>query len=397
MRIKKPKIRKKHHYVKPPLSRFEKTRRFIYLFVIVIGLANIFMPVTAYAAADIFNKDIQDVYVTITENVDEANEILQKAYQFSSVSPYTVINMSTQTATADAIINASRSLALIVAVLLLMVDFFKKTINFEWSSKWENILIFLIKIVVIKQVVQNADVIVGHIYSAFNSLNLVGSAPDFLPAGHRVTYKIGVETNIVEQIVEADHWWQGWLNYWGKVGEQSGALPDFSPTIPYNYTISKDAVMMFYPAARFPDNPNILYTSHEFSNPTELLSFTPTLEILFWQPYFLVMKAIAYIIFVIAIGRVFELAVYTIFAPLPLATFASDTTHDVAKSFLKNYIAVVIQMGVIVSMFVVYVGVTSYVSTNYSGVKMLQLIALISLGLGVVKSGTWAKKICGAA
>lgn len=140
-----------------------------------------------------------------------------------------------------------------------------------------------------------------------------------------------------------------------------------------------------------------MYTSHEFSNPTELLSFTPTLEILFWQPYFLVMKAIAYIIFVIAIGRVFELAVYTIFAPLPLATFASDTTHDVAKSFLKNYIATVIQMGVIVCMFVVYVGVTTYVSTNYTGVKMLQLIALISLGLGVVKSGTWAKKICGAA
>lgn len=394
MRIKKPRIRKKHHYVKPPMSRFEKTRRFIYLFVIVIGLVNIFMPVTAYAAADIFNNDIQDVYVTITENVDEANEILQKAYQFSSVSPYTVINMSTQTATADAIINASRSLALIVAVLLLMVDFFKKTINFEWSSKWENILIFLIKIVVIKQVVQNADVIVGHIYSAFNSLNLVGSAPDFLPAGNRDTYQIAVDTNIVNEIVEADHWWQGWINYWGRVGEQGTIFT----TRTFRYEISRDAVRMFYPAAQFPPNPNnVVYANHEFSNPTELLSFTPTLEILFWQPYFLVMKAIAYIIFVIAIGRVFELAVYTIFAPLPLATFASDTTHDVAKSFLKNYIAVVIQMGVIVSMFVVYVGVTSYVSTNYSGVKMLQLIALISLGLGVVKSGTWAKKICGAA
>ena len=112
------------------------------------------------------------------------------------------------------------------------------------------------------------------------------------------------------------------------------------------------------------------------------------------------MKAIAYIIFVISIGRIFELAVYTIFAPLPIATFASDTTHDIAKGFLKNYVATVIQIAVIVCMFVVYVGVTSYIASGANGLnnmKMMQFIALISLGLGVIKSGTWAKKITGAA
>ena len=119
---------------------------------------------------------------------------------------------------------------------------------------------------------------------------------------------------------------------------------------------------MFYPNAAFPSGTVYNFEDHPFGNPTAVLSFTPTLEILFWQPYFLVMKAIAYIIFVIAIGRIFELAVYTIFAPLPIATFASDTTHDVGKSFLKNYIATVMQIAVIVCMFVVYVGVFSVIA-----------------------------------
>ena len=48
------------------------------MFVIVAGLMNIFFPTVAYAGTDIFNNDIQDVYVEITENVDEANDVLQK-------------------------------------------------------------------------------------------------------------------------------------------------------------------------------------------------------------------------------------------------------------------------------------------------------------------------------
>ena len=109
------------------------------------------------------------------------------------------------------------------------------------------------------------------------------------------------------------------------------------------------------------------------------------------------MKALAYFIFVIVAGRVFELAVYTLFAPLPLATFASEGSHDIAKGFIKNYVATVIQIAVIVAMFIVYVALNQYVVELFSSTKMIQLVVLITLGLGVFKSGTWAKKICGAA
>ena len=122
------------------LSPKEKLRRFhrhIFLFVIVAGLMNIFFPFVAHA--DIFNNDVQDVYATITENVDETNEILKSAFKFTQVSPYTVVNSVGGSAGAigGAIRTATQNLALIVAVLLLRVEFFRKTTNFEWSSKWE--------------------------------------------------------------------------------------------------------------------------------------------------------------------------------------------------------------------------------------------------------------------
>ena len=81
------------------LSPKEKLRRFhrhIFIFIIVAGVMNIFFPLVAHA--DIFNNDVQDVYATITENVDETNEILKSAFTFTQVSPYTIVNSVSGTA-----------------------------------------------------------------------------------------------------------------------------------------------------------------------------------------------------------------------------------------------------------------------------------------------------------
>ena len=354
----------------------------IYLFFIMFGIMNIFSPLVAHA--DIFGFEIQDIYATITENVKETNEILWRAFAFSQISPYDVVNTIDGTSSGTitiAIRNASKTMALVVATLLLMVDFFRKTINFEWSSKWENILIFLIKIIVIKQVVQNADVIVGYLYSGFQSINDVATRTsiDFLPYGTAETYTWVDEEGIVTKFIK-----KGWWDFFYDIG-----AGQYRTT--YTYLISQDAVKIFYPDATFGSTD---LNADPLSNPTTAL-LMPTLEVVLLQPYFLVIKAIAYIIFVIVIGRVFELSIYTIFAPLPLATFASETTHDVARNFIKNYIATVLQIAVIVVMFLVYAALTKYISDLYPGVKMMQVIILIALVLGVVKSGAWSKKICG--
>ncbi|MDE5771342.1 MAG: hypothetical protein K2I06_06900 [Ruminococcus sp.] len=355
-------------------------KKFKVCFIAVIVCFCMLFPITAFASLG--DYEIQDLYQSITDNIRETNKLLKKAFEFSQVSPYDVVNGisgTTQGNIAVSIINASKTMSLTVATLLLMVDFFKKSINFEWSSKWENVLIFLIKIIVIKQIVQNADVIIGYIYSGFQYINnvAVNTSENFLPCDNKIIYNISVPYR-GDTLFDwcASHLWH--------------------VDIPYTYNISQDAVKIFYPDALFPTSGSYMIDDYIFSIPVDRPSFTPIIESIFLQPYFIIMKAIAIVVFVIVIGRVFELSVYTIFAPLPLATFASDTTHDVAKSFIKNYIATVLQISVIVVMFIVYVAINNYFTANgFINVKLIQLVELIALGLGVIKSGAWSKKICG--
>lgn len=334
------------------------------------------------ALASLGDYEIQDLYQSITDNISETNKLLRKAFKFAQASPYDVVNGISGTEQGNiavAIRNASKTMALVIATLLLMVDFFRKSVTFEWSSKWENVLIFLIKIIVIKQVVQNADVIVSHIYAGFQYINNVATntSSEFLPCDNKIVYNISVP-------------------YRGDTLFDWCASHIWHVDIPYTYNISQDAVKIFYPDAIFPTGGSYMLDDYFFPIPVDRPSFTPLIENILLQPNFIIMKAIAIVIFVIVIGRVFELSIYTIFAPLPLATFASDTTHDVAKNFLKNYIATVLQIAVIVAMFVVHVAINNYFGANdFANTKLIQLVELIALGLGVIKSGAWSKKVCG--
>ena len=163
----------------PYYKKLMKYRRIAYTVIIVFGLLNIFCPFVAHA--DLFGYYIPDVYDEITQSVEDTNNILNVAFQFAKTSPYDVVNTLSATtssgALAVAIINASKTTALVVATLLLMVDFVRKSVNFEWSSKWENVLLFLIKILIIKQVIQNADTIVSYVYALFDYINHLALNP----------------------------------------------------------------------------------------------------------------------------------------------------------------------------------------------------------------------------
>lgn len=364
-------------------KRFMTIRKRIYLFIILFGVISIYFPLIAHA--DVFGYEIQDIYAEITENVRETNGILGKAFKFAQTSPYDIVNSlvgTTQGTIAIAIRNATKTMALVVATILIMVEFVRKSINFEWASKWENILIFLIKIIIIKQIVQNADIIVSYIYAAFNSINKAATSTslEFLPCDNIKSYYSQVPQSVVQMMKK------GWWDFWVDIG--AGDVYN-----EYYYDISLSSVKMFYPNAVLPADTNL--NNYPLANPTKAVNFMPTWEMVKLQPFFLTMKAIAYIVFVITIGRVFELALYTIFAPLPLSTFASDTTHEVAKNFIKNYIATVLQIAVIVTMFLIYTAVNKYVVAMFPNTKLLQFVVLISLGLSVVKSGAWSRKVCG--
>lgn len=357
-------------------------RKRIYIFFIVAGIMYIFMPYVVHA--DLFGYDLQDVYQDISTEVHETNEILEKTYQVSKISPFTIFE-SLPYGVGTKINTATKTVGLAVATLLLMVDFFKKTVNFEWSSRWENVLLFLIKIIAVKQIIQNADVISAHVYALFNYINtqVVGTKPEFLPEGTAVEVKV-VNAKELLGMISTPFW---------SIKKALGFVPDD----PISYLIYPDAVKMFYPNV---DISPVQITFGEYNTlakPKDV--YQATVEKIFLTPYFLFMKAIAYFIFVIVIGRTFELCVYTIFAPLPLCTFASDTTQDVAKNFLKNYIAVVLQMAVIAAMFSAYSVMMTYLTGAdglFKNIKMVQILILAALALGVGKSGEWSRRICGA-
>ena len=366
----------------------------IYMFVLVAGIINILMPCVVHA--DVFGVEIQDVYVDITDNVRETNELLEKAYTVSMISPYDIFKkLSSSSSMASNIHTASQTVALVVATLLLMVDFFRKSVTFEWSSRWENILLFLIKIIAVKQVVQNTDVIVSSVYALFNYINdqAIGGSADtveFLPYGKTIDYEFYSIKEFLESA--ATPWWN-----FLKIGNTETIAGH------HHYIIAEDAVKMFYPDAVLPNavSNEVKWGTINFPNPTGKVVFGATIEKIFMYPYFLFMKIISYFIFVVVIGRTFELCVYTLLAPLPLATFASEVTHDTAKNFLRNYIAVILQMTTIAAMFAVYVVMTEYFVTNAGGIlkgtKMVELLILTSLALGVQKSGEWSRRLCGAA
>lgn len=356
-------------------------RKKIYLFFFVAGLIYFLMPHTVNA--DTLGYSVQDVYQEITDEVSETNNILQKAFKASTVSPFTIFNGSKM---GSNIYTASKSVALVVGTLLLMMDFFKKTITFEWSSRWENILLFLIKVIAVKQIIQNADVIVTHVYALFDYVNksAVGTEPEFLPCGNYQEIVVKDASDIISSISMP-------YSIFRKI--RNLVIPGAKSELKYN--ISADAVHIFYPSA------NVSEHSFKFG---ELLLETPknifnsTLERILLVPYFFLMKLLAYAVFVVVIGRMFELCVYTLLAPLPLCTYAAEGTQDIAKNFLKNYIACILQMTVIAAMFTVYAALMSskYFMDSFGKVKLIHLLLLATLSLGVMRSGEWARRLCGA-
>lgn len=115
----------------------------------------------------------------------------------------------------------------------------------------------------------------------------------------------------------------------------------------------------------------------------------------------LIMKIVMIIANVIVIARLFELTVYTIVAPVPLSTFACEGLADVGKSFLKSYAAVTLQSIVLAIMFIAYSAVNNALIAGNLGNNIaiggiLGLITTLTLGIGVMSSGAWAKRIVGS-
>lgn len=110
------------------------------------------------------------------------------------------------------------------------------------------------------------------------------------------------------------------------------------------------------------------------------------------MPTFLILVAACWVIHLILIGRLFEIIVYTVISPIPLATFAAEGWTDTAKAFIKSYAAVCLQGLVVVVMFYAF---SQMVDLFGGSSRMGITITALSLALGVAKSGQWARQAVG--
>ena len=111
------------------------------------------------------------------------------------------------------------------------------------------------------------------------------------------------------------------------------------------------------------------------------------------MPTYLILMGACWVITLVLIGRLFEIVVYTVIFPIPLATFAGEGWHDSAKAFIKSYAAVCLQGVVIIVMFYAF----SQIAELLGGTSTLGItVTALSLALGVAKSGQWARQAVGA-
>ncbi len=240
------------------------------------------------------------------------------------------------------IIDAIKATALTLCVMFFLIDFFTKTLHLQWVT-WENVFLLFIKLIFARILIDKAPEICEMIYSGFSSL--VTTALD------------SIGTDSVRILP-------------GGPIEQYMAL---------GLTNDEATKVVNHPAITF-------------------LDFSPMMIQLKAAVFSLLYFIILAVCFVIVVGRLFELVVYTIIAPIPLSTFASDNLHEIGKGFLKSYVAVVIQALVLVIMVITYKALLTHFNSifNEEFAQIVGWVNILALALGVMQSGNWAKRICGA-
>lgn len=68
----------------------------------------------------------------------------------------------------------------------------------------------------------------------------------------------------------------------------------------------------------------------------------------------LLITVLAFVMIMTVYGRFFKLYIYTAIAPIPLSTFAGESTQGVGKSFLKSFVGVCLEGAIIVIACVIF-------------------------------------------
>lgn len=109
-----------------------------------------------------------------------------------------------------------------------------------------------------------------------------------------------------------------------------------------------------------------------------------------------VRKFMTLVITVIVYGRIMEIVLYWIFAPIPLATITNSDFGDVGKNFIKMFIATLLQGAFMMLCVAIYsILVKQHVfESSVNGLWVLMAYSAV-LTVALVKSGSMSKRLLG--
>lgn len=345
------------------------------------------------------------VYQTIWNIVHSVNEMFRWILELlTNNAIFTDFNESV---TGNTIIGTIKGVALTLCVLFFLIDFFQKSLHLQWVT-WENILMFFMKLLLAKIIINNTDVIMATIQNGFASMIPQETISDGLlheSVGNgsksakelREEAEAAVEQDYADGLYDDE--FQAIQDKYGNTGEFIAALAEF-----YEARVQEkisggiggaDMIGFFVPPGS--DEYNKICS---LSKRSDWFDFAPLLCNLKIMIQGLIIQVVVILACIIVLARFFELVVYTALAPIPLATLSCDGLQEVGKSFLKSFAAVCIQAVVIVVMFIVFkafldpdINPISLPSAVQSWGAMLYTFIF---GAGIMQSGNWAKKLCGA-
>lgn len=345
------------------------------------------------------------VYQTIWNIVHSVNEMFRWILELlTNNAIFTSFNSSVE---VNVIVGTIKATALTLCVLFFLIDFFQKSLHLQWVT-WENILMFFMKLFLAKIILNNTGVIMNTIQNGLAAMIPQetisdGLLPETLGNGTKSAKEIRKEAEDAVNQEAADGLYdedfQAIKDELGDSGKYISALAEFLETKIQEKISGSNAnggmIGFFVPPGS--DEYNKICSLSKRRN---WFDFEPLLCNLKIMIQGLIIQIVVLLACIIVLARVFELVVYTSLAPIPLATLSCDGLQEVGKGFLKSFVAVCIQAIVIVVMFLVFKALidpnTNPISLPTAVQSWGAMLYAFIFGAGVMQSGNWAKKICGA-
>lgn len=314
----------------------------------------------------------ESVAMKIEESVDSINELFSNLFNFITNKD---VYKNIIAAVPESVKSAVAATALSLLTLFFFIGFLGKTLNLQWVT-WENILMLVLQLTIAKICVDNSEWIMDKTQNAFSSMvqSASVSTTQFIDPEARDPEVYRTSARAKNLIFSSDH------NY------------EVHVKTSYYYFLDKDDAAKAHidylgadndPGAKGKLNP-------------KTFDFGPVFAYMSVFINSILMKVILVVALVMMISRYMWLAVYTVAAPLSLATFASDETKDIGKSFIKSYVGCCLHAMVLVIICVAFGAVSSTISSVPGLGGFVGLIKTFAFGGMVMKSESIANKLCGA-